>query len=318
VTDLGRITTRLMVPVLVGDKLRAAFADQDMPADPDTAEKLLGRLVATLVPELADAPVDEDQRPFVARLLRAEGHLDRLDTTPPPAALATVNACDPGDLARVAFALVAHHPRQFTRHRRVIGGLGTAIFNPVLEPAPRYFAWLAAQGHLGTIHPWVAVVADDLGRRVRWRRLAPPRGSGRLLWICEQMATPLHVDTLVPELFAAARGKDVSNPDWPLSRAAPRGCQLDPDGYFALLRDRATAATCTADAGHVTVTCQNNAIVSVWAGRDHTAEAHNAGDAVRYPDPDTADSRGATVFTRRGDHRSHGWLATYDTIHQGT
>jgi helicase len=318
VTDLGRITTRLMVPVLVGDKLRAAVADQDMPADPDTAEKLLGRLVATLVPELADAPVDEDQRPFVARLLRAEGHLDRLDTTPPPAALATVNACDPGDLAQVAFALVAHHPRQFTRHRRAIGGLGTAVFNPVLEPAPRYFAWLAAQGHLGTIHPWVAVVAADLGRRIRWRRLAPPRGSGRLLWICEQMATPLHVDTLVPELFAAARGKDVSNPDWPIGRAAPHRCQLDPGGYLALLRDRATAATFTADAGQVTVACHNSAIVSVWAGRAHTAEPHNAGDAVRYLDPDTADPRGATVFTRRGDHRSHGWLATYDTIHQGT
>ncbi|HEY3609646.1 MAG TPA: helicase-related protein, partial [Pseudonocardiaceae bacterium] len=316
VTDLGRITTRLMVPVLVGDELRAAFADQTVPTDPGDAENVLGRLIATTVPELADAPVDEDQRPFVARLLRAEGRLERLDTTPPPPSLVTANACDPGDLARVAFALVAHHPRQFTRHHRVIGGVATTILNPVLEQAPRYFAWLAGQGRLGTVHPWVAVVADDLGRRIRWRRLAPPRGSGRLLWICEQMATPLHVDTLVPDLFAAARVHDVSNPDWPIG-PAPRRCQLDRGGYVALLRDRATDTTFTDRAGQITVRCPNAAAVSVWTGPTHQVTTPSTGDAISYPDTDPT-QHGATVFTRRGDHRSHGWLAAYDTIGQHT
>lgn len=314
VTDLGRITTRLMVPVLVGDELRAAFADQTVPTDPDDAENMLGQLIATTVPELAEAPVDEDQRPFVARLLRAQGRLERLDAAPPPPSLVTANACEPGDLAQVAFALVAHHPRQFTRHRRTIGGVATTILNPVLEQAPRYFAWLAAQGRLGTVHPWVAVIADDLGRRIRWRRLAPPRGAGRLLWICEQMATPLHVDTLVPELFATARGRDVSNPDWPIG-PPPRRCQLDQGGYLALLRDRATDTTFTDAAGQITVTCPNTAAVSVWAGCTHRITTPSAQDAISYPDTDPT-QRGATVFTRRGDHRSHGWLNAYDTISQ--
>jgi helicase len=316
VTDLGRITTRLMVPVLVGNALRAAFADQAVPTDPDDAENVLGRLIATTVPELADAPVDEDQRPFVARLLRAQGRLERLDTAPPPPSLVAVNACDPGDLARVAFALVAHHPRQFNRHRRAIGGVAATILNPVLEQAPRYFAWLAAQGKLGTVHPWVAVVAADLGRRIRWRRLAPPRGAGRLLWICEQMATPLHVDTLVPELFAAARLRDVGNPDWPIG-PAPRRCQLDLGGYLALLRDRATDTTFTNAAGRITVTGPNAATVNVWAGPTHRIATPSAGDTLSYPDTDPT-QRGATVFTRRGDHRSHGWLTAYDTIGQHT
>ncbi|HEX4702148.1 MAG TPA: DEAD/DEAH box helicase, partial [Pseudonocardiaceae bacterium] len=317
VTDLGRITTRLMVPVLVGNELRTAFAAQTVPNNPDDAENVLGRLLATTVPDLAEAPVDEDQRPFVARLLRAGGRLERLDTTPPPPSLVTANACDPGDLAQVAFALVAHHPRQFIRHRRMIGGVAATILNPVLEQAPRYFGWLAAQGRLGTVHPWVAVVADDLGRRIRWRRLAPPRGAGRLLWICEQLATPLHVDTLVRELFAAARVRDVSNPDWPIGQTAPRGCQLDRGGYLALLRDRATDTTFTDALGQITVTCPNGAAVSVWAGPTHQVTTPSAGDAVSYPDTDST-QRGATVFTRRGDRRSHGWLATYDTISQHT
>lgn len=315
-TELGRITTWLMVPVLVGDELRAAFAGQTVPTDPDEAENVLGRLIATTVPELADAPVDEDQRPFVARLLRAEGRLERLDTAPPPPSLVTANACNPGDLARVAFALVANHPRQFNRQRRVIGGVATTILNPVLDQAPRYFAWLAAQGRLGTVHPWVAVVADDLGRRIRWRRLAPPRGSGRLLWICEQMATPLHRDKDVPKLFAAARARDVSNPDWPIG-PAPHLCQLEEEGYLGLLRDRATDTTFTDTAGQITVTCSSSAAVSVWAGATYRVTAPSAGEVISYPDTDPT-RRGATVFTRKGDHRSHGWLDVYDTISQHT
>ena len=314
VTDLGRITTRLMVPVLVGDGLRAAFAEQAVPTDPDDAETVLCRLLAITVPELADAPVDEDQRPFVARLLRAEGRLERLDTAPPPPSLVAANACDPGDLAQVAFALVAHHPREFNRRRRTIGGVVTTILNPVLEQAPRYFAWLAAQGRLGTVHPWVAVTADDLGRRIRWRRLAPPRGAGRLLWMCEQLATPLHVDDLVPELFAAARARDISNPDWPVG-PPPRRCQLDRKGYLALLRDRATAATFTDAAGRITVAGADAAAVSVWAGATHRITTPSAVDPVGYAGTDP-NQRGATVFTRRGDHRSHGWLNAYDTIGQ--
>ena len=41
------------------------------------------------------------------------------------------------------------------------------------------------------------------------------------------------------------------------------------------------------------------------------------GDTISYPTTGPS-QRGATVFTRRGDHRSHGWLATYDTIRQHT
>src|SRR5262249_56154513 len=72
-----------------------------------------------------------------------------------------------------------------------------------------------------------------LPRRIRWRHLAPRRGAGRLLWMCEQMATPLHAADAVPTLYAAATGKGITAPDWTAS-ARPAGCRLDAAGYTTL------------------------------------------------------------------------------------
>lgn len=187
--------------------------------------------------------------------------------------MAPATACDPGDLAQVAFALVANNPRAFAWSPRTIAGLPTTILHPILAEAPRYFVWLAAQGHLGAVHPWIAVVAGDLGRRIRWRGLAPTRGSGRLLWICEQMATPAHADTAVPDLFTAARHSDITAPDWPVGRP-PRHCQLDQPGYLALLRDRATDTAFTEHGDHVPLTYPNAATVTLWTGQSYHVTRH--------------------------------------------
>ena len=319
VTELGMLTTRFMVPVVVGATLRAFLTDQSVPANPEHAERLLGGAIATLVPQFAEAPVSEELRPLVARLLRAHGHPDGLDDTPAPPGLAPATACDPGDVAQVAFALVANNPRAFTRSTRRIAGLPTAILHPILAEAPRYFAWLAAQGHLGTVHPWIAVVAGDLGRRIRWRRLAPTRGSGRLLWICEQMATPTHADTAVPALFTAAQRSGITSPDWPVGRA-PHSCRLDEPGYLRLLRDRATDTTFTEHGEHVTITCLNPATVARWTGQSYQVTLQAMAGKFEYPKAHAnethPDMRGATVFTRRGDYQSLGWLSTYNTIHE--
>ncbi|MFL6142179.1 MAG: DEAD/DEAH box helicase [Labedaea sp.] len=314
VTDLGMLTTRLMVPVSVGVDIRAALADEMAPGDPHAAEQLVGEIIATLVPQLALAPLNEDLRPLVARLLRADGNLDRLDSTPAPG-LVPDTACENGDLAQVAFALVANHPHLFTGSRRTIAGLPVTILSPILDEAPRYFHWLAAQGPLGTLHPWAAVVAADLGRRIRWRRLAPTRGAGRLLWICEHMATPQQADTLVPQLFTAARSRDVTNPDWPTSRP-PRLCQLDDDAYLGLLRDRATDTTFADNTHAITVTCPTAATVVPWTDQIYQPMPLATAGTYPYPNgtPTNPTHRGATIFTRRGDHYSHGWLSAYNTI----
>lgn len=316
-TELGMLTTRFMVPVVIGAELRTALANEPAPANADDAEAALGRAVATRVPQLAQAPIDEDVRPLVARLLRADGELDQLDAAPQPPGLVPITACEPGDLAQVAFMLVATRPRLFSRPRPMIAGLPSTILYPILDEAPRYFNWLAAQGPLGTVHPWVAVVAGDLGRRIRWRRLAPTRGSGRLLWICEQMATPLHVDTVLPDLFNAARKGGITDPGWSVGRP-PRLCRLDQPSYLALLRDRATDSTFTETSGGVSVTCNNAVTISMWAGQNYHATVQDTAGTFRCPAIHSGTTRpelqGATIFTRRGDYHSSGWLSSYNTI----
>src|SRR4029450_7193531 len=96
------------------------------------------------------------------------------DEPAPATTYAPGDLVQPGDLARVAFALVADHPGQVAGRPRRIANLPASILNPILEEAPRYFGWLAAQGHLGTVHPWVSVVAGDLGHPIRWRPQGPP------------------------------------------------------------------------------------------------------------------------------------------------
>jgi helicase len=99
-----------------------------------------------------------------------------------------------------------------------------------VEEAPRYLHWLASQGLFGTIHPCWAIVAADLELRVAWRMLQPIRGAGRLLWACEQMATPADAAQVVPQLWRAARARGHASPDWP-GTARPTGCRLDAAGY---------------------------------------------------------------------------------------
>ncbi|WP_424185071.1 DEAD/DEAH box helicase [Actinokineospora sp. G85] len=316
VTELGKLTTQLMVGVQVGIDIAAHLAKQELPTTPDAAEALLIRAVSTQVPQLAEAPVVEALRPLVARLHRARGRPELIDKLPPQPGLAPVTACDPGDLAQVAMLLVANSPTALAHAQRAVAGVPKSILHPVLAEAPRYFAWLAGQGRLGTVHPWIAVAAADLGRRIRWRGTAAPRGAGRLLWICEQMATREHAEHLVPRLYRAARDASLTSPDWPLG-AAPELCRLDRADYLALLRERCTGTSVTVnDKGEAVVTKPIGAMVSTWTETDHTLSTTGAAHGqYSFPHPPGANtSRGVTIFTRRGDHYSDGWTADYNRI----
>jgi ATP-dependent DNA helicase len=317
-TELGVLTTRLMVSSEVGLVIRSALADAAVPADPQTAEDILLDLLATAVPELADAPVADDLRPAVARLLQAGGRLDRLGATRTftRGGLGIQTPLTPGDLAKAALKLAAHNPTAFRTPARAIAGIPTAIMYPIWENAPRsYLHWLAGQGHLTTVHPWVAIVAGDLGRRIRWRHLGPRRGAGRLLWMCEQMATPLHATDRVPDLFKAATRRGITGPDWTAS-ARPTGCQLDVGAYTTLLRDRATGTHLAPGAGEVTVAAPPGMTIITWAGTT-LAQHRSSGDrqTIAYPPRhDEPAPTGAAVFSRRGDFTATGWLTAYHHI----
>jgi helicase len=313
--ELGILTARLMVPTFTGVELRADLAELPVPADPDQAENLLLDLLAVTIPELAEAPIADELRPAVARVLQAGGRLDRLGTirTYVRGGLGSQAPFAPGDLAKAALKLCIHSPAAMRRPGRAVAGIPTAAMYPIWELAPRYLGWLAGQGYFAAVHPWIAVVAADLSRRIRWRAAAPSRGAGRLLWMCEQMATPLHATTDTATLFATATARGVASPDW-AATARPSGCRLEAGEYATLLRDRTTGSTIDEQPDGVKVTAPPGALIVIWAGKS-TSACRSAGDPtqLRYPDGDPTHARGLAVFTRRGDSIATGWLDTYQS-----
>ena len=293
-TELGKLTARLMVPTLVGHQLLLALADGVLPDGPDEAERTIIELVSSLVPKLVQTAVNEELKTVVNTLLRPEG----------------TGAYQPGDLARAALLLIAHTPAAFHRGARSISGIPYAALYPILEEAPRYLHWLGCQGLLGTAHPWSAIVAADLGKRVKWRRCQPRRGAGRLLWMFEQMATGVHAEDTVPQLWSAARAKGLTSPDW-ASTGRPQHCRLDHDDYRQLLRERATDTTLDLHSTRTNATGPDNSVLVTWSGRRYQVTPMPHGKAS-VPDTDAdATQRDAAIFTWRGDFRATGWLNCY-------
>jgi helicase len=313
-TELGRLTARLMVSPVLCDGLVHALARAPVPAGPEQAEDLIVTTLAVLLPKLAQASAGDDAKAAVARLLAACGHVGSGPSR--PRAAVSASGSQRGDLARAALLAVANSPEAFRPGVRQIGNVPYAAMYPVLEQAPRYLHWLACQGLFGTLHPWCAIVAADLERRITWRMLQPARGAGRLLWACEQMATTAHAAQLVPELWTAARAAGYASPDWP-AVGRPRQCRLDSAGYLALLRERATATTIEDDGEQVYGTGPAGSVLAVWAGRAFVTTPIRRGQvatAVRPPATGSPGLPGAAIFTWRGDYRATGWLAAYDQI----
>ncbi len=314
ITELGRLTARMMVSTHTGHRLRRTLGLLPVPHDPDEAENALSLVLSVAVRDLAGIPVPEPVRPAVATVIKAGGKTSQITNTTSVKGLGSQTTTAPGDLAWAALLLAARSPHLFdSAKRRVAGGIPLATLHPVYEQAPRFLAWLAAQGVLGTVHPWIAVVAADLDHRVRWRGLAPGRGAGRLLWMCEEMATRAHLRDVVPELWRSAVARGVRAPDWPPGRS-PAGCVLDHAGYTALLRERTTNYTLAAHADNATVTGGTGATAIAWRGRTWTTPTTSA--TVAYPPPDDEDATqtGVAVFTRRGDYRATGWLDAYSSL----
>lgn len=320
VTELGRLTAQLMVSTYTGARLRQVFGMLPLPDDADMAEEALTCVLSVTVPELLDAPVAEANRSAVATAIRARGRSSRLTDTTAVQGLGSSASVQRGDLAWAALLLVARSPRLFAGHgrdRRAVAGIPMGTLYPVLEQSPRYLAWLAAQGYLGTVHPWVAIVSADLDRRVRWRGCTPGRGAGRLLWMCEQMATRAQAKELVPSMWRSALSRGVRAPDWAPGRP-PADCELDQAAYTALLRERTTSAVLTARGNGAVISGIAGAVA--WTGRTRTPVTITRNTTeIDYPvigdgDPDAGAASGAAVFTRRGDHRATGWLAEYGQI----
>ncbi|GGN45490.1 DEAD/DEAH box helicase [Streptomyces fuscichromogenes] len=314
-TELGTVTSRVMVPSVTGFQLRTALSLMDLPKDAEEAEEMLIGELCEAVPKLSSAVLNDQLKPAVSALLHAGGRVSEVEGFFSAASDAHLL---PGDLARAALLAVARSPQAFVRVGQRVAGIPYSSLRPLLDDAPRYLHWLGSQGFLGMVHPWVAIVAADLNRRVRWRRLGPPRGSGRLLWMCEQMATSVEAERQVPLMWAAARHRGLHSPDWS-TRTPPSGNRLDRAPYAHLLRERVGEQELSAAEGVLRVQPSHPRKLVVWTGRTfHVRHVRSgeadpvAGDAHAEARNDRCPTAGGTaLFSWRGDYRATGWLAAY-------
>ncbi|MGW8986213.1 DEAD/DEAH box helicase [Streptomyces parvus] len=316
---LGRLTSRFMVDAVLADDLATALRQAPVPDDPLAAEGLLAELLSTFLPVLEQAPFTERAKAALRAVLRETGRAaaEEPDTPWGPArAEAPASAEDEqgpraGDLARAVLLLAAHRPALFRGRPVYVLGIPVDSMTGILEEARRYLAWLGAQGPLGTVHPWVAVVAADLSLRIRWRTLGAGRGAGRLLWMCERMATAPLAPGLVPRMWKAARARGIDAPDWN-GTTPPGDCAISRDGYRALLAERVTGTRLTLQGEEVRVWAPPGAAIRLWSGAAttlHIAEGEET--TLLLPPAGAGDGcRGAAVFTR-GDRLAAGWLEAY-------
>ncbi|MYX00689.1 MULTISPECIES: DEAD/DEAH box helicase [unclassified Streptomyces] len=318
---LGRLTSRFMVDAVLADDLATALRRAPVPDDPLAAEDLLAELLSTCLPVLEQAPFTERAKAALRAALRETGRAADEPDTPwgPARAEAPASAEDEqgpraGDLARAVLLLAAHRPALFRGRPAYVLGIPVDSMTGILEEARRYLAWLGAQGPLGTVHPWVAVVAADLSLRIRWRTLGAGRGAGRLLWMCERMATAPLAPGLVPRMWKAARARGIDAPDWN-GTTPPGACALSRDGYRALLAERVTGTRLTLQGEEVRVWAPPGAAIRLWSGAATTLHIADGEETTLLLPPAGAGDgcRGAAVFTR-GDRLASGWLEAYAAL----
>lgn len=314
-SPLGRLTSRFMVEAALADELATAVREAPVPEDAFTAERSLAALLSTRLPVLEQAPFTDRARAALRRVLR-EAEQEQPQETDEPAWDEPKPV--PGDLARAVLHLVADRPGLFRGRPGYVLGIPVDSMTGILEEAQRYLAWLGAQGPIGTVHPWAAVVAGDLAQRIRWRALGPDRGAGRLLWMCERMATAPLAPDLVPRMWRAARARGVDAPDWS-GTTPPNDCALPPDRYRALLAERATGVRLDLREDRFRVATPPGSVIRLWNGTTTTLHSGD-GEATTLllppddPSDNSAGNSGAAVFTRGGDRLGTGWLGAYAAI----
>lgn len=299
-TDLGLLTSRMMIPFRDATLLRDELRKSPVPDSATDAEWTLVKILAEKVETFAGLPVPEASRDQVGRIVGAGGDLSKIAREKKKETRRGM--LTGAHLTQAALLLVTRSPHVFTNRSRVVAGVPFMLFFPVLAEAPRYLSWLAAQGPLGVIHPWVAVVAGDVGRRTRWYSLGTSRGSGRLLWMLEQMTGARTATENVPPMWGAATSNGVTSPDWQ-GTTPPRGCVLRQDRYEALLSERAGNI---ANVGTLTVPA--GGAVAEWVGSSTDVTWHREpGQVVTL-----APAATGALFSGRGDQGvTDGWLLTY-------
>ncbi|MDL5352438.1 DEAD/DEAH box helicase [Microbacterium sp. zg-YB36] len=226
-TEIGTLTSRLMIDVESAGEMLRALAELPIPATADEAEELVVQTVATAATSLRERPVNE--RTYSA-------YVDQLLTGWSPRVIARAGEQFGARVCMAASQLVLRSPARMREN--LPPGVSMAQFRRAAEDLPRYLAWVAA---LGYVHAstWAPAVAGDLSRRLTWGHLSPhpERGAGRLLWMLERMLEPQHHRDRMQDLWRRARGAGFASPD--AINARPRGVDVTAEGFAEIVGARA-------------------------------------------------------------------------------
>lgn len=229
-SEVGVLTSRLMVDVDSARQLLRALADLPVPRSADEAEELVLQAVVTAVVSLRERPVNE--RTYTA-------HVDGLLARWSPRAVARAGEWFGARLCLAAAQIALRAPERMRENPPV--GVAMAEFRRAVDDMPRYLAWVSALGY-ARASTWVPAVAGDLARRLTWWQLTPhpARGGGRLLWMLERMLEPQHHRDRLPDLWRRARAAGFDGPDRIAAR--PRGVDVSAEGFAAITAARAGLA----------------------------------------------------------------------------
>lgn len=227
VTEIGALTSRLMIEVESAGGLLVALAEAPVPTSADEAEELVLQILTTEVRALREWPVNPKvYEDVVAGAL--------FNWTP---RITSRMGDDFGSRFCMAAAQLAlRDPRRL--HGKPPPGISIAEFKRALEDMPRYLAWIAALGYVGEA-TWAPAVAGELARRIAWWNLAPhpQRGSGRLLWLLERLLEPENRKARMADLWSRAGKAGFNSPD--AISARPRNVDLSAEAFGELVLGRA-------------------------------------------------------------------------------
>jgi replicative superfamily II helicase len=229
ITELGAVTSRLMVDVDAAVAILPALSAVPLPNDAADADLAVLRLIIENTPALRGSRVNpRDHRDFVDQVLGQFGLVS--------ATLASSDDCFGIPCSLAAGLLALNDPKAL---RRPPPGVSATAMRDLADELPRYLAWVAALGRLG-IHTWIPAVAGDLARRITWRNLQPQprRGAGRLLWFVERLIPPEERSERLQDLWGRATKGGFTSPDG--IRSLPRGVQMDDSRFRQLAHERVT------------------------------------------------------------------------------
>lgn len=227
VTEIGSLTSRLMIDVESAGNLLMALAEAPIPATAAEAEELLLQVLTTSVLAHQEWPVNEKTYGDV---------VDTLLFDWAPRVTARMGSKFGPRFCMAAAGMALRDPRRL--RGRPPPGLSLTDFKRAIEDMPRYLAWVAALGYVES-STWAPAVAGDLCRRLTWWHLQPhpERGSGRLLWLLEKLLEPEHRRQRMQDLWTRARQAGFVGPD--NVNARPRNVDVSMEEFVEVLLARA-------------------------------------------------------------------------------